>query len=63
MPLKYVTQLGTPKFVVVHAYIGLHYVFKGRFVLIRGVFVWKVLYGVVFVRPLFCQNASVTTES
>src|SRR6218665_881136 len=39
------------------------YVFTGRFVLVRRVFVWKVLFGVVFVRPLFCPNTSVTTES
>src|SRR6218665_1608368 len=47
------------------------YVFTGRFVLVRGgsflgfsleVFVWKVLFGVVFVRPPFCQNTSVTSE-
>src|SRR6218665_1923426 len=31
-------------------------------VFVRGSFVWKVLSGVVFVRSLFCQNASVTTE-
>src|SRR6218665_413476 len=48
------------------------YVFTGRFVLVRGgsclgfsseIFVWKVLFGVVCVRPPFCQNTSVTTES
>src|SRR6218665_106014 len=27
-----------------------------------GPFVWKVLSGMVFVRSLFCQNTSVTTE-
>src|SRR6218665_3646763 len=30
---------------------------------VRGSFVWKVLSGVVFVRSIFCQNTSVTTES
>src|SRR6218665_2670460 len=39
------------------------YVFTGRFVLVRRVFVWKVLFGVVLVCSLFCQNTSVTTES
>src|SRR6218665_3040765 len=34
---------------------------RGAFV--RGSFVWKVLPGVVFVRPPFRQNTSVTTES
>ena len=43
-----------------------------RFVLVRGssclgvlsgFFVWKVLFGVVFVQPPFCQNTSVTTPS
>src|SRR6218665_1323843 len=29
---------------------------------VRGSFVWKVLYGVAFVRSPFCQNTSVTTE-
>src|SRR6218665_42766 len=29
----------------------------------RGLFVWKVLYGVVLVRPHFFQNITVTAES
>src|SRR6218665_1072699 len=29
---------------------------------VRGFFVWKVLFGVVFVHSPFCQNTSVTTE-
>src|SRR6218665_978553 len=55
--LKYVTHLGPPQFVVVHAYIhvfteGLCY-FAGGFVrgLVWGFFVWKVSSRVVFVRP------------
>ena len=30
---------------------------------LSGVFVWKVLFMVAFVRPHFCQNISMTTES
>ena len=30
---------------------------------VRGFFVRKVLFGVVFVHPSFCQNTSITTES
>ena len=30
---------------------------------VRGSFVWKVLFGVVFIHFPFCQNTSVTTES
>src|SRR6218665_3716158 len=70
-PLKYITHLGTtPQFLVVHAYI---HGFTWRFVLVlrsflsrvlsEGFFVWKVLFGVVFVHPPFCQNTSVTTAS
>ena len=41
----------------IHTYICLY----RRFVLVCGVFVRKVLSGLAFVRPLFCQNTSVTT--
>src|SRR6218665_1613036 len=67
LPLSHiVTHLGTPLKYVAHLGISprifsrtcIHtYVFTGRFVLVRGVFVWKVLFGVVFVRCLFCQNS------
>src|SRR6218665_1009869 len=70
-PLKYVTHLGiNPR---IFSSTCIHtYVFTGRFILVRevlvwgllsGGFVWKVLFGVVFVRSLFCQNTSVATES
>src|SRR6218665_3181447 len=63
------TSQTPPQFlVIVHAYIHMSLQegssrssCLGGFV--RGFFVWKVLFGVVFVRPLFCQNTSVTTES
>src|SRR6218665_180018 len=51
-PLKYVTYLGSPIFVV-HAYVGLHMSLQGVCLSSRGfcpgIFVWKVLSGVVFV--------------
>src|SRR6218665_573978 len=62
--------LAPPSSTIVHAYI--HNVFTGKFFLVSGgsclgcfvrvFFVWKVLFGVVFVRPPFCQNTSVTSE-
>src|SRR6218665_1713737 len=71
-PLKYVTHLGNhPRMfssTCIHTYV-----FTGRFVLVLGgscpgcfvrvLFVWKLLFGVAFVRPPICQNTSVTTDS
>ena len=61
-PLKYVIHLGTPQFLVVHAYIHMSCLYREVCLSSRGL-VWKVLFGVVFVRPLFCQKTSITTES
>ena len=58
--LKYVTHLGTPNFLVVgpclyrEVCLSSWGFLSGCFV--RGYFVWKFLFGVVFVRSPLCQN-------
>jgi len=73
-PRKYVTYLGTPRFLV-----GLVQktqikapctnslsIVRGGFIrgfFVRKSFVWKVLSSVVFIRSPFCQNTSVIIET
>ena len=60
-PLKVRQASRTPNFLVVHAYI--HRSLQGRLSQFAEVFDRGILSRVVFVRPPFCQNASITTEN
>src|SRR6218665_2320551 len=69
-PLKYVTHLGTPQFLVVHAYIHMFlqggcltstgFVYGG---FVRGAFCLEAFCVVGFCPSPFCQNIPVATES